>query len=176
MVQWYECNRQLYDEEIRYMAENMPHAMHGFLPNGNMYSIIETHPIISGQRKDWTLLAVYDSDHPHRRWGGSVKFYPIKPNYEEMLRRVNNSNVTPNSIPHLLRDETNQIYISAVNHEQIVINATTALANVMRWISMFEIGLTNQNIWSVFCGTGKLDSKYSCISSDIKRLNGEEEM
>lgn len=158
------------------MAETMPNAIHGFLPNGNMYWIIEPHPIIGGQRKDWTLLAVYDSDHPHRRWGGSIKFYPVKPNYDEMLKMVNHSKVTPDSIPYLLRDETNQIYISTVNPEQIVINATTALANAMRWITMFEHGLTNQKIWSVFCGTGKLGSKYSYISSNIKRLNGEEEM
>lgn len=173
MVQWYECNKQLYDEEIRYMAETMPNAIHDFLPNGNMYWIIEPHPIIGGQRKDWTLLAVYDSDHPHRRWGGSVKFYPVKPNYNEMMEMVNQSKVTPKIIPHLLSDEANQIYICSVNHNQTVVHAVTALAYTMHWITLFEHGLTDQKIWSVFCGTGRLSvtDKYN-ITLNNEQLNG----
>lgn len=76
-VQWYQTNPMLQKAEIKAMADIHPDAKMGYLPNGRMYWTVRIHPVVCGKRKDWTLLAVYDPDHPQQRWGGSVKFYPV---------------------------------------------------------------------------------------------------
>ena len=164
-VEWYRTNPQLQRLEIKAMAEIHPDAKMGYLPNGKMYWQIRIHPVVCGRRKDWTLLAVYDSDHPQQRWGGSVKFYPVKPNYDEMMRLVNNSRVTPKSIPHLLRDDTNQIYMCTQDWRNIhashdkggkVTTAAACLRFAMRWITVFELGLIDQKTWTLFHDHGKI--------------------
>ena len=62
--EWYRTNPQLQKLEIKAMADIHPDAKMGYLPNGKMYWQVRIHPVVCGQRKDWTLLAVYDSDHP----------------------------------------------------------------------------------------------------------------
>lgn len=157
MVQWYESNKQLFDEEVRYMTEVMPTATYGFLKNGNMYWNIVVQPIVAGERKNWMLLAVYDPDYPQGNRGGAIKFYPIKPSYDEMTEMVQDSPVTPKTIPHLMRDENYNIHISYVDSERtVIINAATALAHIMRWITVFELGMIDQKTWTLFHDHGKI--------------------
>ena len=164
-TEWYQTNPQLQKLEIKAMADIHPDAKMGYLPNGKMYWTIRIHPVVCGKRKDWTLLAVYDSDHPQQRWGGSVKFYPVKPNYDEMMQMVNRSKVTPKTIPHLLRDEDNQIYMCTQDRNNIhaghnkgekVTTAAASLRFAMRWITVFELGLIDQKTWSLFHEHGKI--------------------
>ena len=164
-TEWYQTNPQLQKLEIKAMADIRPDAKMGYLPNGKMYWTIRIHPVVCGKRKDWTLLAVYDSDHPQQRWGGSVKFYPVKPNYDEMMKMVNRSNVTPKTIPHLLRDEDNQIYMCTQDRNNIeaghnkgekVTTAAACLRFAMRWITVFELGLIDQKTWSLFQKHGEI--------------------
>ena len=164
-TEWYQTNPQLQKLEIKAMADIHPDAKMGYLPNGKMYWTIRIHPVVCGKRKDWTLLAVYDSDHPQQRWGGSVKFYPVKPNYDEMMKMVNRSNVTPKTIPHLLRDEDNQIYMCTQDRNNIeaghnkgekVTTAAACLRFAMRWITVFELGLIDQKTWSLFQKHGEI--------------------
>ncbi|MDD7409530.1 MAG: hypothetical protein SOV71_00935 [Anaerovoracaceae bacterium] len=163
--QWYQTNPQLQKLEIKAMADIHPEAKMGYLPNGRMYWTIRIHPVVCGSRKDWTLLAVYDPDHPQQRWGGSVKFYPVRPNYEEMQQMVNNSSVEPKTIPHLLRDEDNQIYMCTQDRNNIkaghrkgeqVTTAAACLRYAMRWITVFELGLIDQQTWSMFQKHGEI--------------------
>lgn len=71
----------------------------------------------------------------------SIKVYPVKPNYEEMKKMVDNSNVMPKIIPHLLLDNNcSQIYLS-ISPFDFDMSATTALAKAMRWVTVFELGL-----------------------------------
>lgn len=167
MHQWYEENIILYNEEVERMADIVPDAKHGFLPDGRMYWRITLQPVVCGERKHWTVLAVYDYDHPQRRWGGSIKFYPVKPNYEEMVQMVNKSEVLPKSIPHLLKDTNNQIYICSIQRPILDLKQTyndlceelsvaTSLRNVMRWITVFELGLIDQKTWYLFHEFGKI--------------------
>lgn len=157
MVQWYESNKQLFDEEVRYMTAVMPTATYGFLKNGNMYWNIVVKPIVAGERKNWMLLAVYDPDYRQGNRGGAIKFYPIKPSYDEMTEMVQDSPVTPKTIPHLMCDENYNIHISYVDSKRtVIINAATALAQIMRWIAVFELGLLDQKIWTLFHGHGKI--------------------
>jgi hypothetical protein len=164
-AEWYRTNPQLQKLEIKAMADIHPDAKMGYLPNGKMYWQIRIHPVVCGKRKDWTLLAVYDSDHPQQRWGGSVKFYPVKPNYNEMMQMVNRSKVTPKSIPHLLMDEEKQIYMCTQDKNNIyaghekgerVTTAAACLRFAMRWITVFELGLIDQKTWSLFQQHGKI--------------------
>ena len=163
--EWYRTNPQLQRLEIQAMADIHPDAKMGYLPNGKMYWQIRIRPVVCGKRKDWTLLAVYDSDHPQQRWGGSVKFYPVKPNYAEMMDLVNRSRVTPKCIPHLLRDESNQIYMCTQARSNIhagreagekVTTAAACLRFAMRWITVFELGLIDQQTWTLFQAHGKI--------------------
>lgn len=173
MKQWYENNRVLLDAEIELMACIMPDAKYGFLSDGRLYWNITIRPVICGKRKNWTFLAVYDSDHPRHSFGGSVKFYPVKPNYIEMVHLVNSSNVVPKTIPHLLRDDLNQIYICTNAYSSLVIptsksrtrnfqqlcekvSAATSLRYAMRWVTVFELGLIDQKTWSLFHEHGKI--------------------
>ncbi|MBG0787549.1 MAG: hypothetical protein H0S79_20865, partial [Anaerolineaceae bacterium] len=164
-AQWYQTNPQLQRMEIKAMADIHPDARMGYLPNDKMYWQIRIHPIVCGKRKDWTLLAVYDSDHPQKRYGGSVKFYPVKPNFDEMKQMVGRSNVTPKTIPHLLRDSDQQIYLCTQEESRIyagqkkgqkVTSAAACLRYAMRWITVFELGLIDQRTWSLFHKHGEI--------------------
>ncbi|MBG0787548.1 MAG: hypothetical protein H0S79_20860 [Anaerolineaceae bacterium] len=164
-AQWYQTNPLLQKAEISAMMEINPDAKWGYLPNQKMYWQIRIHPVICGSRKDWTLLAVYDSDHPQKRYSGSVRFYPAKPNYLEMVERVNQSMVKPKTIPHLWRDKDKQFYFCSQDVRNIhagrgkgekVTTAAACLRFAMRWITIFELGLIDQKTWSLFHQHGKI--------------------
>ena len=164
--QWYEENPDLQRAEIAAMADTKPDAKWGYLPNGKMYWEIHLRPVnAAGQARNWTLLGVYDEDHPQQRWGGSVKFYPVSPNYDEMMELVRQSNVTPKRIPHLLRDSDNQVYMCSQDRNRIqdghrkgelVTTGATGLRFAMRWINVFELGLLDQQTWTMFQGEGQI--------------------
>ena len=165
-LQWYQTNPSLQRMEIAAMHDIQPGARYGFLPNGKMYWQIQIHPVnVKGERHDWTLLAVYDEDHPQQRWGGSVKFYPVCPNYQEMMQMVNRSYVTPKTIPHLLRDDDGQMYMCSQDRNRVeaghntgdrVYTAATGLRLAMRWINVFELGILDQQTWTLFHDDGKI--------------------
>lgn len=154
-AQWYETNPGLQQAEIQAMLAFHPTAQYGFLRDGRMYWQVRIRPDVLGERKDWTFLAVYDEDHPKQRWGGSVKFYPVSPNYEEMKARVEESSVTPKTIPHMLHDSENQLYLCSQHRDlveagKMVTSASACLRNVIYWVNMFEWGLLDQAIWDEF--------------------------
>jgi len=161
-AEWHRSNPDLLRLEIQAMSEIHPDAKMGYLPNGKLYWQIRIHPVVCGSRKDWTLLAVYDSDHPKQRWGGSVKFYPVKPNYSEMMQMVQRSHVVPKNIthiPHMLPDSENQLYLCSQDMNNIhdgtddtrkITTAAACLRFVMRWITVFELALIDEDTWSDF--------------------------
>ena len=165
-AQWYELHPDLQLAEIAAMHIIQPGAQHSFLPNGKMCWPLSIHPVnVRGERRDWTFLAVYDSDHPQQRWGGSVKFYPVKPSYEDMCKLVKRSSVTPKTIPHLLRDDTRQIYMCTQDRARIddgqkkgerVTTAAAGLRFAMRWVNIFELGIIDQKTWTMFQGEGEI--------------------
>lgn len=165
LQQWYELNPQLQKVEVKAMKDIHPDARLSFLPNGQMAWTIRLRPVVCGQRKDWTLLAVYDSDHPQRRWGGSVKIYPVQPNYQEMQQMVRAAGCMPATIPHLLRDSDGQPYLCTQDQSNIhaghhqgekVTTAAACLRFAMRWITVFELGLIDPETWSLFQQHGKI--------------------
>ena len=164
-TQWYRQNPALQRAEIKAMLEIKPDAKYDFLPNGKMYWTIRLRPVICGKRKDWTIIMVYDEDHPQVRWGGSLKAYPVKPNIDEMQALVNRSFVSQKSIPHLLLDDENQLYMCTQHTDHIhagrnkgekVTTAAACLRYAMRWITVFELGLIDQATWSKFQSHGEI--------------------
>jgi hypothetical protein len=147
------------------MCEIKPDAKHGFLPNGKMYWSVRLRPVICGKRKDWTVLMVYDEDHPQVRWGGSLKVYPVKPNIDEMYDLVNRSRALPKTIPHLLKDNDDQLYMCTQHTDNIhagkrkgqkVTTAAACLRYAMRWITVFELGLIDPLTWKKFQAHGEI--------------------
>jgi hypothetical protein len=82
-----------------------------------------------------------------------------------MMQLVNRSNVVPKSIPHLLHDEDNQIYLCTQHKDNIyhghnkgerVTTAAACLRYAMRWVTVFELGLIDQKTWTLFHDHGKI--------------------
>lgn len=163
MGEWYKQNPALQRAEIQAMLDIKPDAKYGFLSNGKMYWTIRLRPIICGKRKDWTLLMVYDEDHPRNRLNGSVKVYPVKPNWSEMQVLLDKSTVSPKSIPHMLQDANGQLYMCTqpglcfcFSKSDKVTSAAVHLRFAMRWITVFELGLIDQTTWSKFQAYGEI--------------------
>lgn len=164
-VEWYQTNPKLKELEIKAMMDIKPDAKYGYMPDGKMYWTIRLQPVVVGKRKDWTFLAVYDSDHPQQRWGGSVKYYPAKPNYSEMLKMLQKAYPETTQVPHTLRDEKNNIYICTqdqdlvhASHEKggLVTSAASCLRFAMRWVTVFELSLIDPKTWELFQQHGKI--------------------
>ena len=166
VAQWYQQNSALQLSEIQAMLNANPNAKYGFLANGKMFWTIRLRPVICGRRKDWTLLMVYDEDHPQARFGGSVKAYPVRPNISEMQAMVNRTSVTPKTIPHLMRDIDQQLYLCTNDTRYIsadrpgdngkITSATACLSFAKRWITVFELGLIDHKTWSKFQSHGEI--------------------
>ena len=138
------------------MARINPESRMGFLPNGRMaWSITPSNSCVT---RKWIVLAVYDDAYPNRcmGWGGGVRFYPVNPNYQEMLKLVNDSPVEPKRIPHILRDEHDLIWLSievaSTQKLGLIQTAASQIQYVNRWIMYFELGLSNQTAWEKFQG------------------------
>ncbi|MDR0839712.1 MAG: hypothetical protein LBN99_08765 [Oscillospiraceae bacterium] len=161
--QWYNTNRRLLEAEIAAMEDFIPNPRQrkrGFLEDGKMYWQVAVGPKVAGRQRTWVLLMVYDSDHPQVRWGGSVKVYPVSPNINEMQQLVNNSRITPKTIPHLLSGPGGLYMCSAhtsdVHAGEQITSAAQCLRFAMRWINVFELGLRDQKTWTLFNGHGQI--------------------
>lgn len=155
--EWYMRNPLLQGGEITEMLRNYPDAKMGLLSDGKMYWIIKISVDIYDAQKEWTLLIVYNSDYPQQQWYGSIKVYPVKPNYYEMVQMVNHSLITPKIIPHIIRDENGSEYLAVKNRNylyeipDIIYHSKSAKAFVdmaRLYIKNFELALTNQQLWS----------------------------
>ena len=152
--QWYKKDPFLQKAEILAMKRQFPNAVYGYLPDGRMYWQVKVNSV---SEEVWHLLAVYNSDHPN---GNSVRVYPIKPNFDEIKQMVDEANVHPKIIPHTLRDPDACVYFSLTNVsllqracEREILSAVVYIKNALYWITCFQIGLSNQNVWDEFTGS-----------------------
>lgn len=150
--QWYVNYPKLFQEEIDAMKSVCSKASYGFMGTGQMYWRVPCLPIIKGERKEWTLLLLYDSDHQDR--GRLIRCYPIKPDYDEISRIVLRSGVTPKIVPHCIRDANGMFYLSTECVDDIVITrfAVSALKRAFQWITSFALGILDQTIWYKWLG------------------------
>lgn len=167
--QWYVKYPDLLDYEKKAMYEINPSArlIKVEEKTGTLGWLISLHPVVCGSRKHWELLAVYDHDHPHKRWGGSVRMYPLSPNINQMKNMVINSGIKYDRstiIPHLLSDGK-EIYLCTQDMNNIndgsgkdkkITSAAACLRFASRWITVFELGLIDQKTWDLFNQHGKI--------------------
>ena len=159
--QWYQRNPSLQISEIKAMAQIHPDAKMGYLPNGKMAWLIQLQG--NNQSRSWTVLAIYDDNHPNYRIGrdGGIKFYPLNPSYHDMQKMVDDSPISPKFIPHTLRDEYGLIWLSietsSDREHSIIPTAASCSHYANRWIMLFEAGLNNQKVWNEFHGIKRGD-------------------
>ena len=166
--QWYETNKDLYNAEVAAMRRefNDPTLEPKFMKDGRMYWVVNTTPNLGPGFKTmrYKLLLVYDSDHPRKRYGSSVRVYLISPSIEELQAIVNHlPDVSPKYIPHTLVDSSGVRYLCTADTSNVcadlskgVTSAVTSYRFAYRWLMIFELGIRDPETWAKFQGHGEI--------------------
>ena len=163
--QWYNKDPDLYTAEVKAMRFYFPQAQEGKLADGRMTWTVTVPSIADVKGNDWTFLLVYDTDHPsnasnanessyQRRWAGSIKIYPVRPNIAEI--RQGATKAGRGSVPHLLCDSYNNVYLCSFHPEdfeagRVVTSGVSVLGQAIRWATAYTTGLKSQTVWDKFC-------------------------
>lgn len=151
-VYWYENDPELYQLEVMAMTRKESPFRNFQLrkeSDGRLSWLGQVAPgLLKGGRRTYVLHAVYDHNHPHNStFGGSVKVYMLDPDLDELKDRI--------KIPHLLRDSTGSVYLCTARHEDVKVgkintSAASSLAWAVKWISMFELYLSDEITYEQF--------------------------
>jgi len=158
--QWYTEGRGIQQWEIEHaeMLRRYPSATLEVLKDDRLAWHIAFPGILdaNGGKHLWQFMLIYDSDHPHNRdYGGSVKVYPIRPTYEEMVSMARNAGRS--GVPHVLNDTYGHKRLCTAPHAQVQANsvetvtAVTVAGWTASWANHFQIGLTDSAVWAKFC-------------------------
>ena len=132
---WYEKDADLFAAEKAAM-KNFPNFKLEKLDDDRLCWIGTLNP----NGKDggtWTIMAVYDHNHPHNNtYGGSVKVYSIKPDLNELYTAAGR-------LPHVLRDSEGSLYMCTARPEDILVgnissSAATHIVHAAKWIKLVE--------------------------------------
>ena len=143
--QWYETNPSLLEGEKMAMQKFFPHFTLGKLDDGRLYWIGELNPGIYetkfGVKKTYTVMAVYQNNHPAAVMGSTVRVYPVLPDVDDI---INECGFRPY---HLLRDSNDSLYLCTneagnVKTGQTTTSAASVLAWAVKWLSCYELVLT----------------------------------
>lgn len=162
--QWYQKDHDLYVAETQAMKMYFPQAKEGKLADGRMTWTVTIPNIADVKGNDWTFLLVYDTDHPSNvansnessyssRWAGSIKIYPVRPNVSEIRQAA--SKAGRGSVPHLLSDSYNNVYLCSFHPEdfeagRVVTSGVSVLGQAIRWATAYTTGLKSQTVWDKF--------------------------
>lgn len=144
-AQWYEADPTLLTMEKIAMERNFPQFRLDRLDDGRLCWIGMLSPGVYeskfGKRREYTLMAVYDNNHPNQLMGSSVKVYPVMPDVDEMMEFAGFSPA------HLLTDEVGNIYLctNEAGDQKVGVNTTTAasvLGWASKWLIAYELVLT----------------------------------
>jgi hypothetical protein len=151
---WYENDPELYQLEVRAMTRRESPFRAFQLrkeTDGRLAWLGSVAPgLLKGGKRTYLLHAVYDHNHPHNSsFGGSVKVYVLDPDLDDMSERL--------KIPHLLRDSAGSVYLCTARHEdfkagKVTTSAASALAWAVKWISLFELYLSDEVTYDQFAG------------------------
>ena len=146
--QWYERDPSLLAAEKAAMHKAFPYFQLDRLDDGRLCWIGELGLGIMGDNK-WTVMAVYNNNHPQQVMGSSVRVYLVEPDIEELIEGLG---VRPY---HLLRDDNNQYYLCTAQADDIktgeeVTSAASVIAWAVKWLSAFELTLTGDLSWTQF--------------------------
>lgn len=131
---WYERDPHLLDAEKMAMYESFRHFKLDKLNDGRLYWIGTFIPCGEDNIK-WTLMAVYDHDHPNNSTS-SVKVYSIDPDLDELRSKFG-------ILPHTLTDGVGNPYMCTARKEDVEagIVVTSASAS-LRWAAKWTFAVT----------------------------------
>lgn len=157
--QWYERDPELLEMEKIAMARAFPHFKLDKLDDGRLYWIGELTPGIYetkfNERLTYTVMAVYNNNHPQQVMGSSVRVYPVLPDVDDL---INKCGFRPY---HLLRDSNENLYLCTNEAGDIQVgNTSTSAASVLawavRWLMSYELVLTGDLSKEDFCTHGRI--------------------
>ena len=132
---WYEKDRELYNAEVQSMRV-FPHFKLEKLDDDRLCWIGNLNP--NGKSGGtWTIMAVYDHNHPHNNtYGGSVKVYSIQPDLNELYAAAG-------KLPHVLRDSDGSLYMCTARPQDVLVgkvstSAATHIGHAVKWIKLVE--------------------------------------
>ena len=133
---WYERNPELLKSEQLAMQTFFPKFVLDKLDDGRLCWIGTLNPRgdVGGT---WTLMVVYDNNHPHNNsYGGSLRVYSVQPDLNELYKAVG-------TLPHVLRDSNGDLYMCTARKEDIdsgdkTTSAAKALGWAAKWIYAVE--------------------------------------
>ena len=124
---WFEKNPTLFEAEKLAMRESFPGFRLDKLDDGRLCWIGNLNPrgVAGGV---WTLMVVYDHNHPHNNtYGGSLRVYSVKPDLNDLYQVAGN-------LPHVLRDANGDLYMCTARPEDVDSGATaTSAAKALGW-------------------------------------------
>ena len=133
---WYQRQPDLLEAEKEAMRMFFPHFTLDKLEDGRLCWVGTLNP--RGEDGGvWTLMAVYDHNHPHNNsYGGSIRVYSVKPDLDELMR-------VAGSLPHVLRDSNGSHYMCTARKEDVdtgdrTTSAAKALGWAAKWIFVVE--------------------------------------
>lgn len=146
--QWYERDPGLLAAEKTAMQLAFPYFQLDKLDDGRLCWIGELGIGVMGDNK-WTVMAVYNNNHPQQTMGSSVRVYLVEPDIDELIEGLG---VRPF---HLLRDDNDQYYLCTAQAEDIkvgaqVTSAASVIAWAVKWLLSFELTLTGELSWEDF--------------------------
>lgn len=146
-AQWYENDPELLEMEKIAMARAFNGFELGRLDDGRLYWIGDVTPGVYetkfgiSERKTYTLMAVYEQNHPIQRMGSSVHIYPVLPDVQDL---IDFCGFRPS---HLLVDSNGQYYLCTAEQNDTkagstVTTAASVLAWAVKWLTAYELVLT----------------------------------
>lgn len=144
-AQWYEKNPMLLEAEKAAMAKCFPHFTLDKLDDGRLYWMGELTPGIYetkfDQRMTYTVMAVYNNNHPQQIMGSSVRIYPVLPDVDDLIQKAGFRPF------HLLRDSSDNLYLCTNEADNVatgntVTTAASVLAWAVKWLMSYELVLT----------------------------------
>ena len=132
---WYEKDRDLYNAEVEAMKV-FPNFRLEKLDDDRLCWIGNLNP--NGKSGGtWTIMAVYDHNHPHNNtYGGSVKVYSVKPDLNELYAAAG-------KLPHVLQDSNGSLYMCTARPQDVLVgkvstSAATHIGHAVKWIKLVE--------------------------------------
>lgn len=151
--QWYESDPSLLEAEKAAMGKFFPNFKLDKLDDGRLFWIGDLTPGIYEtkfkEQKTYTVMAVYNNNHPEQVMGSSVRIYPVLPDVDDIIRECG---FRPY---HLLRDSSENLYLCTneagnVKTGSTSTSAASVLAWAVKWLSCYELVLTGDLDKDVF--------------------------
>ena len=152
-AQWYERDPALLEAEKMAMHKFFPNFTLDKLDDGRLYWMGELSPGIYEtkfhRKMKYTVMAVYNNNHPQQIMGSSVRIYPVLPDVDDLIQMCG---FRPY---HLLKDSNENLYLCTneagnVSTGTTTTSAASVLAWAVKWLSCFELVLTGDMDKEVF--------------------------